>query len=54
MSDTIDKLDDSKMRFARSAVRHGISKDRIRHVIASYLHSMELRHKYRKRYEGQK
>ena len=36
MSDTIDKLDDSKVRFARSATRHRISKDRIRHVIANY------------------
>lgn len=54
MSDTIDRLDDSSMRFARSAVRHRNSKDRIRHVIASYLHAMALRDKYRKRYEDQK
>lgn len=36
MSDTIAKLDDPKLRFARSATRHRISKDRIRHVIANY------------------
>jgi hypothetical protein len=101
MSDTIAKLDDSKVRFARSATRHRISKDRIRHVIANYrvrfeepppdtgsaracstrvvylgddnqgralevmavagkndellvIHAMELRDKYRKRYEDQK
>jgi hypothetical protein len=101
MSDTIDKLDDTKVRFARSATRHRISKDRIRHVIANYrvrfeepppdtgsararstrvvylgeddhgralevmavagkndellvIHAMELRDKYRKRYEDQK
>lgn len=101
MSDKIDKLDDSSMRFARSATRHRISKDRIRHVIANYrvrfeepppgadsararstrvvylgdddrrralevmavegkrgellvIHAMELRDKYRKRYEDQK
>ncbi len=88
------------MRFARSATRHRISKDRIRHVIANYrvrfeepppdvegararstrvvylgeddhgralevmavegkdggllvIHAMELRDKYRKRYEDQ-
>jgi hypothetical protein len=89
------------VRFARSATRHRIAKDRIRHVIANYrvrfeepppdtgsararstrvvylgdddhecalevmavagkndkllvIHAMELRDKYRKRYEGQK
>jgi len=36
MSDTIDKPDDESVRFARSATRHRISKDRIRHVIANY------------------
>jgi hypothetical protein len=36
MSDTIAKLDDPKLRFARSATRHRISKDRIRHVIANH------------------
>lgn len=36
MSDTIVKLDDPNVRFARSATRHRISKDRIRHVIANY------------------
>jgi hypothetical protein len=101
MSDKIDKLDNSSMQFARSATRHRISKDRIRHVIANYrvrfeepppdadsarvrstrvvylgdddrrralevmavegkrgellvIHAMELRDKYRKRYEDQK
>jgi hypothetical protein len=36
VSDTIAKVDGSKVRFARSATRHRISKDRIRHVIANY------------------
>jgi hypothetical protein len=36
MSDTIDKPDDANVRFARSATRHRISKDRIRYVIANY------------------
>jgi hypothetical protein len=36
MSDTIAKLDGPNVRFARSATRHRISKDRIRHVIANY------------------
>jgi len=36
MSDTIAKLDNPNVRFARSATRHRISKDRIRHVIAHY------------------
>jgi hypothetical protein len=36
MSDTIAKLDGCDLRFARSATRHRISKDRIRHVIANY------------------
>jgi hypothetical protein len=36
MSDTIDQRDDANVRFARSATRHRISKDRIRHVIANY------------------
>lgn len=101
MSDIIAKLDDPKLRFARSATRHRISKDRIRHVIANYrvrfeepppdtggararsprvvylgdddqgralevmavagkddellvIHAMELRDKYRKRYEDRR
>lgn len=101
MSDRIAKLDGPKVRFARSATRHRISKDRIRHVIASYrvrfeepppytegarprstrvvylgdddhglalevmavegkhdellvIHAMELRDKYRKRYEDRR
>ncbi len=37
MSDTIAKLDSPNVRFARSATRHRISKDRIRHVIVNYL-----------------
>ena len=36
MSDTIDKLDGANVRFARSATRHRVSRDRIRHVIANY------------------
>lgn len=36
MSDTIAKLDGPKVRFARSATRHRISKDGIRHVIAHF------------------
>jgi hypothetical protein len=36
MSDTIAKVDDPNVRVARSATRHRISKDRIRHVIANY------------------
>jgi hypothetical protein len=36
MSDTIAKLDGLKLKFARSASRHRISKDRIRHVVANY------------------
>jgi hypothetical protein len=36
MSDTIGRLDNSTVRFARSATRHRISKDDVRHVIASY------------------
>lgn len=98
MSDTIARLDGPSLRFARSATRHRITKDRIRHVIANYrvrfeelppatesakprstrivylgdddngralevmavegkhgellvIHAMELRDKYRKRYE---
>jgi hypothetical protein len=101
MSDTIAKLDGPDVWFARSATRHRISKDRIRHVIANYrvrfeepppdtggararsprvvylgdddqgralevmavagkndellvIHAMELRDKYRERYEDQK
>jgi hypothetical protein len=101
MSDTIARLDGPNVRFARSATRHRISKDRIRHVIANYrvrfeepppdtggararstrvvylgdddrgralevmaiegmhgellvIHSMELRDKYRKRYEDRR
>ncbi len=98
MSDTIARLDGPGVRFARSATRHRISKDRIRYVIVTYrvrfeepppatesakpgstrivylgddgsgralevmavegkhcellvIHAMELRDKYRKRYE---
>lgn len=36
MSDTIARLDGPKVRFARSATRHRISKDSIRHVITNY------------------
>ena len=101
MSDIIARLDGSNVRFARSATRHRISKDRIRHVIDNYrvrfeepppdaggasarstrvvylgdddhgralevmvvegkhgellvIHAMELRNKYRKRYEDQR
>jgi hypothetical protein len=101
MSDTIAKLNGTNVRFARSATRHRISKDRIRHVIANYrirfeepppdterararstrvvylgdddqgralevmsvegkddellvIHAMELRDKYRKRYEDRR
>lgn len=36
MSDTIANLDGLDVRFARSATRHRISKDRIIHVIANY------------------
>lgn len=36
MSDTTARLDSPSVRFARSAIRHRISKDRIRHVIANY------------------
>ena len=36
MSDTIDKLDGANVRFACSATRHRVSRDRIRHVIANY------------------
>jgi hypothetical protein len=36
MSDKIAKLETTKVRFARSATRHRISKDSVRHVIASY------------------
>jgi hypothetical protein len=36
MSDEIAKLNDDDVRFARSATRHRVSKDRIRHVIANY------------------
>jgi hypothetical protein len=36
MSDIIARLDDPNVRFARSATRHRISKDRIRHVIDNY------------------
>jgi hypothetical protein len=36
MSDTIDKLPNASVRFARAATRHRVSKDRIRHVIANY------------------
>jgi hypothetical protein len=36
MSDTTDRLPDTGVRFARSATRHRVSKDRIRHVIANY------------------
>jgi hypothetical protein len=101
MSDTIARLDDPNVRFARSATRHRISRDRIRHVIANYrvsfegpppdtggararsmrvvylgdddrghalevmavegkhgellvIHAMELRDKYRKRYEDRR
>jgi hypothetical protein len=101
MSDTIAKLDGPNVRVARSATRHRISKDRIRHVIANFrvrfeeippgtegararatrvvylgdddhgralevmavegkhdellvIHAMELRDKYRKRYEDRR
>jgi hypothetical protein len=101
MSDTIAKLDGPNVRFVRSATRHRISRDRIRHVIANYrvrieepppdtegararstrvvypgdddhghalevmavagehdellvIHAMELRDKYRKRYEDRR
>jgi hypothetical protein len=101
MSDTIAKLGNRSVRFARSATRHRISKDHIRYVIANYrvrfeepppdrgsakarstrvvylgddargralevmavegkhgvllvIHAMELRDKYRKRYEDQR
>jgi hypothetical protein len=101
MSDTIARLDGPNVRFARSATRRRISKDRIRHVIANYrvrfdepppdtegararstrvvylgdddhghalevmavagkhdellvIHAMELRDKYRKRYEDRR
>jgi hypothetical protein len=101
MSDAIAILDGPDVRFARSASRHRVSKDRIRHVIANYrvrfeepppdtesararstrvvylgdddhgralevmavygkhgellvIHAMELRDKYRKRYEDQR
>jgi hypothetical protein len=101
MSDTIAKLGDLNLRFARSATRHRISRDRIRHVIANYrvrfeemppgtggararstrfvylgdddhgqalevmavegkhdemlvIHAMQLRDKYRKRYEDRR
>ncbi|HXM87350.1 MAG TPA: hypothetical protein VN889_06925 [Solirubrobacteraceae bacterium] len=36
MSDKIDTFDGPHVRFARSATRHRISKDCIRHVIANY------------------
>ncbi len=36
MSDKIAKLDAPNVRFARSATRHRISKDRVIHVIANY------------------
>lgn len=36
MSDEIAKLNESEVRFARSATRHRVSKDRIRHVIANH------------------
>jgi hypothetical protein len=36
MSDTIAKLNGPNVRFARSATRHRISKDCIRHVIVNY------------------
>lgn len=36
MSDTTARLDGPNVRFARSATRHRISKNRIRHVIANY------------------
>ncbi len=36
MSDKIDRLDRPDVWFARSATRHRVSKDRIRHVIANY------------------
>lgn len=36
MSDKIARVDSLSLRFARSATRHRIAKDQIRHVIASY------------------
>jgi hypothetical protein len=36
MSDKIGILDSPNVRFARSATRHRISKDCIRHVVANY------------------
>jgi hypothetical protein len=36
MSDKIARIDNLSLRFARSATRHRIAKDRIRHVIDNY------------------
>ncbi len=36
MSDRIDRISNTGVRFARTATRHRVSKDRIRHVIANY------------------
>ena len=42
MSDKNAKVGAQKLRFARSATRHRISKDRIRHVIANHFVSFPL------------
>jgi hypothetical protein len=36
MSDITDKLSNVRVRFARAATRHRVTKDCIRHVIANY------------------
>lgn len=41
MSDKNGKIEHVEIRFARSATRHRITKDSIRHVIASYRVRME-------------
>jgi hypothetical protein len=36
MSDRIDRISNTGVRFARAATRHRVSKGRIRHVIANF------------------
>jgi hypothetical protein len=63
MSDRSAKVPQKRIRFARSATKHRVSKERVRHVIShcglafeepAPMRDAELREKYRDQYEEAK